>query len=152
MWNQEHTKCASEFLWLYKNNQIEVAQHWQNHLRWAVNKYNRLFKEEIKDLSPHVCRHTFCTNCASGGMNPKTLQLIMGHSSIQISLGIYVHLEETDVKKEFLTMVQNRNYDFYPLDRIPEIVAPDDDTGELSEPDDDELPDDDDEADVYSDT
>ena len=152
VWNQEHTKCASGFLWLDKNNQIEVAQHWQNHLRWAVNKYNRLFKEEIKDLSPHVCRHTFCTNCASGGMNPKTLQLIMGHSSIQVSLDCYVHLEEMDVKSEFFTMVNNRNYDFYSLDRIPEIVAPDDDAGELSEPDDDELPDDDDETDVYSDT
>ena len=76
----------------------------------------------------------------------------MGHSSIQVSLDCYVHLEEMDVKSEFFTMVNNRNYDFYSLDRIPEIVAPNDDTGELSEPDDNELPDDDDEADVYSDT
>ena len=146
VWNQDHTKCASGFLWLDKNNQIEVAQHWQNHLRWAVNKYNRLFKEEIKDLSPHVCRHTFCTNCAAGGMSPKTLQLIMGHSSIQISLDIYVHLEEKDVQHEFFNMVKNRNYDFSPRDRVREFVAPDDDEGELSEPDDEELPDDDDDV------
>ena len=27
--------------------------------------------------TPHVCRHTFCSNMAKSGMNPKTLQYIM---------------------------------------------------------------------------
>lgn len=44
-------------------------------------------------------------------------------------------------------MVKNKNYDFYALDRTPEVVAPNDAEGELSEPDIDELPDDDDEGD-----
>lgn len=145
VWNADHTESAQGFLWLDKDNRIEVAQHWQNHLRWAVGKYNRTFKEEIPNITPHICRHTFCSNCASAGMSPKTLQMIMGHSSIQFTLDVYTHLEAGDIKKEFFSMVQNKNYDFYSLNRVPEIVAPADDT-EYEEPeaDMDEKADDDD--------
>lgn len=31
-------------------------------------------------ITPHVCRHTFYSKMAKTGMNPKTLQYIMGHS------------------------------------------------------------------------
>ena len=133
IWNTDHTESATGFLWLDKNQRIEVAQHWQNHLRWAVAKYNRTFKEEIPNITPHICRHTFCSNCASAGMSPKTLQMIMGHSSIQFTLDVYTHLEAGDIKKEFFTMVKNKNYDFYSLDRVPEVVSPMDD-GEYDEP------------------
>lgn len=71
----------------------------------------------------------------------------MGHSSIQITLDVYATLEEKDVQQEFFSMVKNKNYDFYALDRTPEVVEPNDAEGELSEPDIDELPDDDDEGD-----
>ena len=59
---------------------------------------------------------------------------------------MYVHLEQKDVQYEFFNVVKNKNYDFYPLDRVPELVAPDDDEGKLSEPDYEELPDDDDDV------
>lgn len=74
--------------------------------------------------------------CATMGMAPKTLQTIMGHSSIAITLDVYTHLEETDLLNTFDSIRQNQNYDFYSLSRVPVTVAPlDDDTGELSEPD-----------------
>ena len=57
----------------------------------------------------------------------------MGHSSIQFTLDVYTHLEAGDIKKEFFTMVKNKNYDFYSLDRVPEVVSPMDD-GEYDEP------------------
>lgn len=78
-------------------------------------------------------------------MNPKTLQMIMGYSSIQFTLDVYMHLETGDIKKEFFSMLQNKNYDFYSLNRVLEIVAPVDDT-EYEEPeaDMDEKADDDD--------
>ncbi len=34
-------------------------------------------------MTPHVCRHTFCSNQARAGMNPKVLQYVMGHSEIR---------------------------------------------------------------------
>lgn len=142
VWNKEHTMSATGFLWFDKNLNLEVAQHWQNHMRWAVSKYNKTYKKEIPNISPHICRHTFCSICASGGMSPKVLQSIMRHSSIEITMNVYTHLSESDLLDSFEVIGRNRNFDFYSLTRTPEIVAPDDDTEELSEPDFTELPDD----------
>ena len=36
----------------------------------------------MPNITPHVCRHTYCSNMAKAGMNPKTLQYLMGHSDI----------------------------------------------------------------------
>ena len=49
---------------------------------------------------PHVCRHTFCSNMAKSGMNPKTLQYIMGHSDIGVTLNTYTHLQFDDALEE----------------------------------------------------
>ena len=49
---------------------------------------------------PHVCRHTFCYNMAKSGMNPKTLQYIMGHADISVTLNTYTHVNFDDAKEE----------------------------------------------------
>ena len=49
---------------------------------------------------PHVCRHTFCSNMAKSGMNPKTLQYIMGHSDISLTLNTYTHVKFEDAEEE----------------------------------------------------
>ena len=43
-------------------------------------------------ITPYVCRHTYCSNMAKSGMNPKTLQYLMGHSDIGVTLNTYTHL------------------------------------------------------------
>ena len=50
-------------------------------------------------VTPHVCRHTFCSNMAKSGMNPKTLQKIMGHSDIGVTLNTYTHVGFEDPVK-----------------------------------------------------
>ena len=49
---------------------------------------------------PHVCRHTYCSNMARKGMNPKTLQYLMGHSDISVTLNTYTHLGLDDAEDE----------------------------------------------------
>lgn len=49
---------------------------------------------------PHVCRHTFCSNMVKSGMNPKTLQYIMGHSDIGVTLNTYTHIGFEDAQEE----------------------------------------------------
>ena len=46
----------------------------------------------MPNITPHVCRHTYCSNMAKSGMNPKTLQYIMGHSDIALTLNVYSHI------------------------------------------------------------
>lgn len=49
---------------------------------------------------PHVCRHTYCSNMAKSGMNPKVLQYLMGHSDISVTLNTYTHLKLDDAREE----------------------------------------------------
>lgn len=49
---------------------------------------------------PHVCRHTYCSNMAKSGMNPKALQYLMGHSEISVTLNTYTHVNLEDAREE----------------------------------------------------
>ena len=111
------------FLWFDKNRNLEVAQHWENHFRWAVQKFNRIYKEELPSVTPHVARHTFCSNMVSAGMSPKRLQVIMGHASVEVTLDTYTHVEDDDVADEFYRIMNNPQYSFYSLTRTPEIIS-----------------------------
>lgn len=57
-------------------------------------------RAEIRKFSMHVLRHTFATRCIEGGMMPKTLQKILGHSNIGITMNLYVHITEDEKHKE----------------------------------------------------
>lgn len=57
-------------------------------------------KNDIKRFSMHVLRHTFATRCIEAGMKPKTLQVILGHSNIGITMNLYVHTTEDEKMKE----------------------------------------------------
>lgn len=93
------------FLFLDKKDMPEVALHWEKHFEWALAKHNRIYKEQLPKITPHVCRHTFCSNMAKSGMNPKTLQYIMGHSDIGVTLNTYTHLQFEDALEEMKKVV-----------------------------------------------
>lgn len=56
-----------------------------------VRKYNKNHEEKLPNITPHVLRHTFCTNMANKNMPVKALQYIMGHKDVTLSLGYYAH-------------------------------------------------------------
>lgn len=58
---------------------------------------------------PHVCRHTYCSNMAKSGMNPKTLQYLMGHSDIGVTLNTYTHLGLEDAVDELKRVEELEN-------------------------------------------
>ncbi len=88
------------FLYLDKNGMPMVALHWEKYFQHICQKYNGIYKVQLPKITPHVCRHTFCSNMAKSGMNPKTLQYIMGHSDIGVTLNTYTHLGFEDAEKE----------------------------------------------------
>lgn len=95
---------VSGFIFLDKNGKPEVAQHWSNHFRWCVAKHNRIYKDQLPNITPHVCRHTFCSKQARNGMNPAKLKYIMGHSDIDVTYNVYTHMNFEDVKDDMLGM------------------------------------------------
>lgn len=49
---------------------------------------------EYEVFSPHSFRHTFATRAIENGMQPKTLQKILGHASLQMTMDLYCHVTE----------------------------------------------------------
>ena len=88
------------FLCLDKNDMPMVALHWEKYMQHIREKYNSIYKVQMPCVTPHVCRHTFCSKMAKSGMNPKTLQYIMGHADISVTLNTYTHVNFEDAQNE----------------------------------------------------
>ena len=82
--------CAG-FLFLDKDGKPKVALHLEHALKRMVDKYNATHDVPLPPITLHVLRHTFCTEMANAGMNVKSLQYLMGHSDVNITLNIYTH-------------------------------------------------------------
>ena len=93
------------FLFLDKNDMPMVALHWEKYMQHILEKYNSIYKLQMPKVTPHVCRHTFCSNMAKSGINPKTLQYIMGHSDISVTLNTYTHVNFEDAQSELKRVV-----------------------------------------------
>ena len=94
----------SGFLFLDKDYMPLVAMHWEHRFNSMVGRYNEIYKVQIPNITPHVCRHTYCSNQAKAGMNPKTLQYLMGHSDIAVTLNVYTHVGLEDAANELRKM------------------------------------------------
>lgn len=70
-----------------------------------TKKYNKYHEDSLPKITPHILRHTFCTRLANRNMNPKSLQYIMGHSNISITLNLYAHASAENVKAELKSMI-----------------------------------------------
>ena len=92
---------ADCFRRIIQNRKQSATSSFQ-HIR---EKYNSIYKVQMPCITPHVCRHTFCSNMAKSGMNPKTLQYIMGHSDIGVTLNTYTHLQFEDALEEMKKVV-----------------------------------------------
>ena len=90
----------SVFLFINRNGNPQVAVNYEAVFRKLVDKYNSKHEEPLPKITPHVCRHTYCSNMAKAGMNPKALQYLMGHSDIGVTLNVYTHLGLIDAKEE----------------------------------------------------
>ena len=58
----------------------------------------------IKKFGPHTFRHTFATRAIENDMNPKTLQRILGHSSLQMTMNLYCHVSDDTLFDEMKKM------------------------------------------------
>lgn len=99
-------KCG--FLYLDRNGMPMTAKNWQGCLNRICAKYNATHTEHIPHVTPHICRHTYCTTMARKGMNPKTLQYLMGHSNISITMNVYTHFGINDIRDEVMNLERGK--------------------------------------------
>ena len=100
----------SGFILLDKDSKPKVALHIENEMRWAMKKYDKLHPDQpLPNITPHVFRHTFCTNMANAGMDVKTLQYLMGHSDVGVTLNIYTHATYDRAAEQMAKLIDFRD-------------------------------------------
>lgn len=78
----------------------------EKYFQHIVSKYNSIYVEKMPRVTPHVCRHTYCSNMSKAGLNPKTLQYLMGHANIGVTLNTYTHVGLNDAREELKRLSQ----------------------------------------------
>ncbi len=96
----------SNFLFLNRGGCPKTNVNYATMFRGLAKKYNKCHEEALpKVMTPHTLRHTFCTNLANAGMNPKALQYIMGHSNITMTLNYYAHATFASARAEMERLI-----------------------------------------------
>ena len=82
-----------EYVFIDESGLIKYGSY-DSALGWVCKKIG------IKPITMHNLRHTFATRCVQSGMAPKTLQTILGHSTINVTMDLYVHTTEEEKFRE----------------------------------------------------
>lgn len=84
----------SDHIFLNRNGNLISNSNYDRYLKKLC------VKAGIEKISMHTLRHTFATRCIESGMKPKTLQKILGHANISMTMDLYVHVTDDEKEKE----------------------------------------------------
>lgn len=96
-------KLFAKQLKVYKTNPEDYVLSCSN--QWVEPRtYRRFFerilkKANIEKIHFHALRHTFASNCIKLGVDYKTVSELLGHSTVNITLNLYVHPQMSEKKK-----------------------------------------------------
>lgn len=108
-WLYEHRKVVQEeyeisgssgFIFLNNRGRPSRSSTVDLGFKSIISAYNKEHEKPLPNITPHVLRHTFCTNMVYKGMNQKNLQYIMGHNSARMTMDVYSHVNADMAIKE----------------------------------------------------
>lgn len=77
------------FLAMRRTHSTTICMWWQSTQECMDVTMRRIQKEhpEFERFSLHCFRHTFATRAIENGMQPKSVQKLLGHGSLQLTMG-----------------------------------------------------------------
>jgi len=88
------------FLFLDNRGKPMMPYQWEKKFQHSVEKYNKIYRIQLPKITPHVCRHTYCTKMAKRRISIETLKYLMGHTDISVTSNVYTHLKLEDAQLE----------------------------------------------------
>ena len=58
----------------------------------------------LPPITCHMLRHTFCTRMILGGIDLKTVQIIMGHADAETTMRVYANVTKAQAQNEMMRM------------------------------------------------
>lgn len=89
-----------DLLFIRNNGKPLQQENFRGYLKSMAAAYHKKTGESIC-VTPHILRHTFCTNMMRAGVDVKAMQYLMGHSSADVTLNVYTHTTYKDVEAAF---------------------------------------------------
>lgn len=77
---------VSGFISLTCHNTPTIERLWASRLKTIVKNYNMEHTVKLPNITPHMLRHTYCSKLVKNGVSLKTVQYLMGHASVSMSL------------------------------------------------------------------
>ena len=81
----------SDFIFICKSGSPKTSQNLEASLRNFKRRYDSSHTKPLPNITPHILRHTFCTDMINSGMDIKSLQYLMGHSNADVTMNVYAH-------------------------------------------------------------
>lgn len=72
-----------------------------------IKKFGDTLKP-LPHIHPHLLRHTACSRMAEAGIDPRTLQDIMGHASMRMTMELYNHVTDERLMNEIQKLNDRR--------------------------------------------
>ena len=100
--------CLLHFCYTLCDILTSSTKHTEPHSFYI--KYKRLLHiNNIGDYTFHELRHTFATQCVDKGFDIKSLSMILGHSSVNTTMNLYVH-PTLQMQKRQMELLDPINY------------------------------------------
>ena len=68
-----------------------------NRIEYQQALYENRDPIPFEKITPHTLRHSFATRAFENGLAPKTVQELLGHSNINLTMNLYTHVTQ-DIK------------------------------------------------------
>ena len=76
-----------------------------NRILESINEMKDLL-EQIQHFSSHCFRHTFATHCFEANVVMKTVQEMLGHASIKMTMDLYTHMLPDKKEEEMMKFAE----------------------------------------------
>lgn len=96
----------SDFVFLTGRGNPKLGSGVESMLKRVVKSYNEVHDDKLPNITPHMFRHTFCTRLISSGMDIKSVQYLMGHSTIKMTLDVYAHVNPQLATNDFMKIAE----------------------------------------------